>query len=182
MSQKANQNVYKSERIEKTHPIVQTLLSLKEVKEFMEQHSLDFTSIDLNTYEEQGKKSISIPIKLEIEGISQFIIAFEKEDGILNAQVLTLNTTDGMKISFKDLNSKHETAGIYDNDFNLIKVENNGELKAQGVTECIYDYFMKLPGWLQAFCGGSCGSCIGGVLPGCAACAGCLGGNAWKCF
>ncbi|WP_283747043.1 hypothetical protein [Bacillus cereus] len=182
MSQTKKQNGFNSERIKKTHPTVQTLISLKEVKEFMEKHSLDFTSIDLNTYEEQGNKSISIPVQMENEAISQFLFAFEKENGVLSAKVLTLDTTDALKVSFNDLNGKNETAGIYDENFELIKVENNGELKSQGVAECMYAYFEKLPGWLQAACGGSCGGCLGLIAPACAVCAGCLGGNAWRCF
>ncbi|MGN4932153.1 hypothetical protein [Bacillus cereus group sp. MYBK14-1] len=182
MSQEANHNIFKSERIDKGHQIVQTLLSLKEVKEFMEQNVLDFSSIDLNKNETQDGKSISIPVKSENEEISQFILAFEKEDGVLKVKVLTLNTEDGLKVSFNDLNTSNKTTGIYDENFNLIKVEKNGELQSQDIVKCIYNYFMALPGWLQGFCGGACSTCLGGLAPACAACAGCIGGNAWACF
>lgn len=174
-----------NQQITKDHPDVLRVLEMETVKEYTKNHELDLENIKLNEFNGQDDYSIVIPVKAEPTKV--VLAALNKNDiHRLGAQLLTIEQVkNNVEISFSDLEEVNITKGVFNQGFELVKVESQlvgNMLAAQDAKSCVMEVFQRMPWWLQSACEGVCGGCIFGMLPACAACAGCLGGTALRCI
>jgi hypothetical protein len=169
------------------------LVSLKKTSDIMNLNSAmgtpDWNNASLSTYDNTDLSAILVPMSL-----SRTLIAYTKP-GAKEFKVMILEITSNEKSNneFSGEMNLYLTSGdllhggVFEND-KLVKSNEMSEATMRAnvnwscFKRCFHDTFDRLPWYIRYGCGAVAGACFGGVLPSCAALAGCVGGYAAGCL
>lgn len=176
--------LHRASNIARSNNVVGKVLSDAEVQAFRKNHKLEMENVQRHDYAESTTYAITIPVVTGKPNIVTSLIAYvDTESNKVTNKLITIETYEDSTATYTmtDLEGRINATITLDQDFNEITGKTPIQTQ-ESVAQCVQRYFNNLPWWAKAACAGSCGTCFGLVAPACAVCAGCLGGNALRCF